>query len=53
MLIAFLVLLFVVVFVVLAWRIVVTQLKPVAPEVSSFVCPECDDVDCICHKKHP
>ena len=52
MLMTILVLLFVLVFVILAWRIV-SQAGKRAPEEAAFVCPECDEVDCVCHQKRP
>lgn len=50
MLITILVLLFVLIFVVLAWRIV-AQAKNNIPKQRSFVCPDCNEADCVCHEK--
>lgn len=46
-----LVILFILVFVFLGWRIWTTQLPARPAKVDTYICPRCNDYHCDCHKE--
>ena len=46
-----LIVLFVAVFLFLGWRIF-TSRQPVEPPMDQFVCPQCNELHCDCHKRN-
>lgn len=46
-----LVVLFLTVFGFLTWRIILTQTSSTPPPDDSYICPDCNERHCECHKK--